>query len=254
MALLQTQAQGSAQIFHIVFIHRQIRVSCHTELGKLTHLAARKQICEVRAYHAGQRHKQQLLQRAFVGHVNQARQHARNLDNRNVVFTAKRITSAQPDNKVKRFVGHLRKGVRWIQPNGDQQRTNLIFEVILDPAALRRIAVAVRNNPNAVPRKLRHQGVVVQRILPLHHGMHRCRQAPKRLCRVGGLGLLICSAGQMQRRPDFKKLIEIGRNNTQKAQALKQWDFRASGPVQNPLVEGKNAVVPVQKLHDRSNR
>ena len=56
----------------------------------------------------------------------------------------------------------------------------------------------------------------------------------------------------MQRRPDFKKLIEIGRNNAQKAQALQQWYFRAFGPVQNPLVKGKNALVPVQKLHDRS--
>ena len=47
----------------------------------------------------------------------------------------------------------------------------------------------------------------------------------------------------------LKKLIKVGGNNRQIPQPLKQGHVGSARPVKHPLVEGKNAVVTVQKRH-----
>ena len=49
----------------------------------------------------------------------------------------------------------------------------------------------------------------------------------------------------------LEELVEVGRDDAQKAQPLQQRHLRATGPVQHPLVEGQDAVVPVQQLDIR---
>jgi hypothetical protein len=61
-----------------------------------------------------------------------------------------------------------------------------------------------------------------------------------------------CVAGlrrrQVGRGAHLEKLVEVGRDDAQKPQPLQQRHVRALGPVQHPLIEGKNAVVAVQEL------
>ena len=53
----------------------------------------------------------------------------------------------------------------------------------------------------------------------------------------------------MRCRPHFKELVQIGRNNTQVAQPLEQGYVGPLGPVQNPFIEGEDAMVTVKKLN-----
>src|SRR2546427_9176809 len=52
---------------------------------------------------------------------------------------------------------------------------------------------------------------------------------------------------EVGRHTDFKKLVQIGRHDAQIPQALQQGHIRALGPVQHALIEGKNAMVAIQK-------
>jgi hypothetical protein len=61
---------------------------------------------------------------------------------------------------------------------------------------------------------------------------------------LSGLALL---RQQMRFSPHLEEFIQIGRHNAQAAKALKQGHVFAVGPVKNPFVERKNAVVAVQQ-------
>ena len=170
VALFQPQAQGGAQVFYVVFIDFQVRVAGDAKLGKLPHFAPDKQIGQVRPDDAGER--QEKLAAFFLvpaGHVDEPRQDAGHLDDGDFIFPAEGIAPAQAHDEIQRLVGHLRKRVRRIKPDRNQQRPHGTFKVRLDPALLHRIALAMRHDTNAVLRKSRQQFFVVQRVLARHH-------------------------------------------------------------------------------------
>jgi hypothetical protein len=57
----------------------------------------------------------------------------------------------------------------------------------------------------------------------------------------------------MQHGPNFKKLIQIGRNDAQVPQSFKQRHFGAFGPIQNAGIEIQDAGISVQKGHYRED-
>jgi hypothetical protein len=56
----------------------------------------------------------------------------------------------RPHDEVQRLVGHLRKRVRRVQPHRHQQRAHFALEVLVDPLRWARVAVAVRDDFNAL--------------------------------------------------------------------------------------------------------
>ena len=50
---------------------------------------------------------------------------------------------------------------------------------------------------------------------------------------------------------DFKKLIQIGRDNAQIAQALQYGHILTRRPAQNPLIESHQAVVAIEQVRVR---
>ena len=186
----------------------------HPELRKLADLAAGKQIGQMRTDHAGQRQKQLVaLFSPPARHVDQARQHARHLDDGDFVFTAKRVMAAEPDDEIQRFVGHLRKRVRRIESDWHQQRPHGAFKISLHPAPLHRVALAMRNHADAVLCKRRKQFVVVRRVLARHHVVRHGRQGLERRDRTGAFQLVVACRREMRHRADFKKFVQVGRHD-----------------------------------------
>ena len=75
--------------------------------------------------------------------------------------------------------------------------------------------------------------------------MRNIRQPFERFNREQALVVLALVRRQMRFRPHFEELIEIGRNNAQVAKSLQQRHIFASDPIENPLVESQDALVPV---------
>ncbi len=90
----QTFAQRGTQVLHVVLVHRQIGMACHAELRKLPHLAAGKQLGQMRADGAGQRHKHRLATRHLGRQPDQPRQHPRHLDDGDFVFAPEGVAPA----------------------------------------------------------------------------------------------------------------------------------------------------------------
>ncbi|MPM75673.1 hypothetical protein SDC9_122667 [bioreactor metagenome] len=247
MPLLQPLPQRHAQVAHVFFVHRQIGVARDAELRELGHLAAREQVGKVRADDARQRDELHALGRDLCWQADHTRQDARNLDDSDLVLAPERIAALQAHDEVQRLVGHLRKGMRGIEPHRNQQRTHITLKILFHPALLRGIALAMRHHANAVGSKRGRQGFVVERVLPLDQGMRLFRQCLKRGLVVFALGLALQRRRQVRRSAHLKELVQIGRHDAQIAQPLHQRHILAHRPVKYPLVERQNAVITIQQ-------
>jgi hypothetical protein len=252
--MLQALAQRRAQVLDVFLVHREVGVARHAELGELAHLAPRKHAGQVGPHDARQRDKQRLAARHLGRHADQARQHPRHLDDGDRVFAAESVLAGEANDEVERLVRDLGKGMSRIQPYRNQERLDLALIVVVHPFALCRVALAVRNDVDALAREGRHQLVVVERVLPPYQRMRHLGQALEGLHGVVAL-VVACGIGdQVRRRPDLEEFVEVGRNDAQVAQALDQRHFRAVGPVEHPLVEGQDAVVAVEQRQRRLGR
>ena len=189
----------------------------------------------------------QLLGALDPRHRHEALERPRHLDDGDLVFAPESVAPAQPHDEVERLVGHLGEGVRRVQPHRQQQRLHLVDEVLAHPAALARIALAVRDDADAALFQRGQQLVVVDRVLAFHQGVHPFGQGAVGIDR-GGPPLLVGQAGRVVRREaDLEKLIQVGRHDGQVAQPLQQRDVGAAGPVEHALVEGQDALVAIEK-------
>ena len=181
----------------------------HAKLRKLADLATHKQILQMRADHAGERHKQPLATCYFGRHGNHARQHARHFHNGNVVLTPERVAPAQTHDEIQRLVGYFRKRMRRVQPHGNQQRAHLPLKILFHPMPLRQIPITMRDDFDALLLKRGHQFVVVQGVLAVHQAVGGSGQLLKRFDREHTLRLKRLAGGQMRLGPHLEKLIQI---------------------------------------------
>ena len=70
------------------------------------------------------------------GMLDDARQHARRLDDGDARVAAERIGARELDHEVQALVHDLRERVRGIEPDGRQQRPHLLREEARRPLAL----------------------------------------------------------------------------------------------------------------------
>ncbi len=245
VAARQAQAHGCAQVFYLFFVDRQIGVARDAKLRKLGHAAAREQIAQMRADQTGNGDETRRFAVARTRHAQITRQRTRHLDDGHFVFAPKGIAPSQAHDEIERFVGHLRKRMRGVEPDRQQQRLHLGGEVFLDPTPLRRGALAVRHDFDAALFQRWQQLLVVERILLRHQLVHLGRHLVEGL-RIDGSALLVADkCRQLGRKTHLEKLIQIGRHDGQVAQPLQQGHGRATGPVEYALIEGQNALIAV---------
>ena len=208
----------------------------------------------MRADHAGEHHEQRPLGRHTPRHADNARQHARHTHDGNFVVAPKRIRTLETDDEIERLVGHQRERMGRIQPDRDQQRPHLALKILLYPAALLGCALAVRDDANALRRKRRHERIVVQRVLACHQILRLGHERRERGHGVGPLGLATLRRRDVRRGAHLEEFIQVGRDDAQVAQALKQWHIAAASPVEYTLVESQDAVVAVEKRLGRGRQ
>ena len=217
-----------------------------TELRELAHRPARKQLGQVRPNDAGEQHKRFAPPGQPFGQFDHTRQHARDLEDGDLVVAPESVLATQVKNEVERFVGHLRQRVGRVDAHRHQQGLDLAVEISLHPAALGLGSLAVREDANALFLEGRQQHMVVEPVLLIDHftgPVDDARQLPRQMVAVARRerGLHVrCNA-------DFKKFVEVGRDDAQVTQALQQRHFLAARPVQHTLIEGQDAQVTVEQ-------
>ena len=198
----------------------------------------------MRADDAGQQHKTLLARHQLLGQPDHPRQHPRHLDDGDGVFAAKGVLAAQANDEVQRLVGHQRKWMRRIQPNGNEQGPNLLLEELIDPLALRFGSVRVAQDHDALALEQRHQLVIEGGVLVVDQAM-----------RVFGDGLDVtvghARAGQsgsleVVGKADLEKLVDVRRDDADVAQALEQRHIVPQGLRQNPPVEFEDRGLATQ--------
>ncbi len=137
--------------------------------------------------------------------------------------------------------------MRGIEADGDQQRTHLGLEILAHPGALGRIAIAVRDDRDALAGEGGREVVVVEGVLPLDQLVREGRKLLEAAHRGRTLGLARERGRQVIRRAHLEPLVQVGRDDGQEAQALQQRNAWPLGPVQHPFVEGEDAVVTVEE-------
>ena len=247
MAHDQAFAQRGAEVLHVVFIHRKVGVACDAELRKLADLTAWKQVNQVRTDHTGKRHQHRMVARHLGWQPDQAGQHPRYLDDGDFVFAPKSITATEAGNEVERLVGHLRERVGRVQAHRDQQRPHLALKVRLHPPALRHVALAMRQDLDAVAGKSRQKLVVVQRVLLGDQGVRGGGHGLKTGTAVGAFVVLTPRGTQVGCGAHLKELVKVGRDDAQVAEPLKQRHVGAVRPVKHPGIKSQDAVVSVQQ-------
>ena len=98
-------------------------------------------------------------------HAKEPRQDARHFDDRDFILSAEGVLASEAHDEIERLVRHLRERVRRVKPDRQQQRLHFPAEIVLDPAALARVAFAVRDELDSLLFQQRQQLVVVDGIL-----------------------------------------------------------------------------------------
>ena len=91
MPMHQTLAQSGTQVLHLILVYGQIGMACYPKLRELLDHAAFKQLAQMGAYHAGQSDKDGLGARHFFWQTDDSRQHARHLDDRDLIAASKSV-------------------------------------------------------------------------------------------------------------------------------------------------------------------
>ena len=97
--------------------------------------------------------RQQTEGHAVAGYVvrqlDDARQYAGRLDDGDGRAAPERILAAQRNDEIEALIHHLREGVGRVQADRGQQGAHFAVEILLDPGALRLVAVAVAQQMHA---------------------------------------------------------------------------------------------------------
>ena len=250
VALLQPQAQRGAQVLDFFLVDREVRVTGDAELRELRHLATGEQLMQVGADHAGQGDPQ-LLGAADPGRqLDHALQRSRHLDDGDLVLAAEGIHPVEPDHEIQRLVGHQGERMRGVEADRHQQRLHGAVEVLADPVPLRAVALAMRDDADAVLGQRRQHLVVEDRVLPVDQRVGRGCNALEAVDRIGA-GVAAAPVGlQVGCRADLEEFVQVGRHDAQVAQPLQCRNVIAMGPFEHALVEGQDAGVAVEQ-HQR---
>ncbi len=100
--------------------------------------------------------------------------------------------------------------MRRVEPDGQQQRLHLGGKVFLDPAPLRRAALAVRDDFDAAFFEYGQQLLVEDHVLQIDQGMDFGCDLAKGLCGNGPALLVAHKSRQLWRKTHLEKLIQIG--------------------------------------------
>ena len=178
VARRQPGAQRMAQVGDLLLVHLQVGVARDAELRERLDLAAREQLLQVRADDAGQQRKG-LAAVAEVGRqLDDARQHARHLDDGDAVVAAEGVLAGQARNEVQRLVGPpAGKGGPGSSPTGTSSGLTSRSKYLLTQGALRLVAVGMVEHHDALLAQQRRELLVEDVVLLVDQQVRRAAHA-----------------------------------------------------------------------------
>ena len=189
------------------------------------------------------------LRAAVLRQLDDARQHARHLHDGDRVLASERVASAKLHDEVQRLVGHLRKRVRRVEPDGHQQRPHLALEEARHPFALPLGAFGVVDHPDAVQGQRRHHLLVEHGVLLFDQRVRFYRDVDQVAKRIAGTGR--ARRFQRARETHLEELVEIGRHDGDVAQPLQQRHVGTQRLGQHAPVEFEDGALAIEERQPR---
>ena len=154
---------------------------------------------------------------------------------------AEGVASVQAHDEVQALVQDPRNRSRRVERRRAQYWDDLLSEVALEPLALRARPVVAADEANSLVKE-RGDELVVEHSVLLVNG--RARLLGDRPQHLGGAHAVrserCCARLEPMLEPgdsDLEELVEIGRRDTEKLQALEKWDGRVFRLMQDAHVE-----------------
>ena len=248
LAAHQLALQGLAQVLDFVLVDPQVAVARDAELRIGDHFAPGEQVRDMRVDDGGQQTEGHAVGN-LVRQLDHARQHARRLDDGDRRAAAEGVLAAQRDDEIEALVNYLRKRVGRVQADRRQQRAHFAVEIILDPGALRLVAVLVAQQVHARRAQGRQHVVIEDLVLLFHQRMAFLVDALQigRQGRVAGQGAADAAGRQQAGHAHFEELIHVAADDAQIAQAFEQGNIRIFGLRHDAPVEGQLRQFPVKQ-------
>jgi hypothetical protein len=252
MALRQFALQRDAQVLHFFVIDEQVGVARDAELVAAEHVHAAEQFTDAGVEHGREEDEAVGDAAQRLGQADYARQRARRLDDGGAGTAAKGVGAFQLDGEVQALVQYPREGMRWVQADRREHRHDFADEVVANPGALLVGPQAAPKEGNPLHFQRGEDHVVEQGVLLANQFVRLVGDAAIDLVRrhaVGADGMaaqfeLFLESGDA----DFEKLVEVGRDDAKKAQALEQRHAIIGGLGQYTPVEGKQGELPVEEM------
>jgi hypothetical protein len=150
VALRQFALQLGAQVGDFFLVDEQVGVAGGAELVAAEHGHAGEQLADEFVQDGRQEDEAVFAAGQFFRQADDARQHARRLDDGGVGAAPEGVLAFQFDGEVEALVEHAREGVRRVEPDRRQHRHHLAVEVFADPFALRLVPARAAQEADAL--------------------------------------------------------------------------------------------------------
>ena len=245
----QLSLQRPQQVVHLLFVHKEVAVARNPKLIDAGGLHAGEQLVHVRV---DDRRKQDEVIRPFGAGLRQPHhpgQGPGRLDDGLAAVAAKGVLALEVDDERQALVQGVREWMGRVQADGAHDGRQFMIEVALDPLSLGVAPFLLVDEADVLCAQGRQQHFVQHRILLVYDRSSGLGDAPQLLRRRkvvraalhGAVGLLLLEAGD----PYFKKLVQQGAGDAEKAQPFKQRQRFRLGLGQHPPVELQQRELPI---------
>ena len=249
-ALRKLALDRTPKIVDFFLVDEQVRVARHAKLPAALDLHAFEELAHVALHDRRQVDERQLARIAFLSrHVDDARQRARHLHDREVRVAAEGIGAGELDDEVQALVLDLRERPCRVEREGRQHRFHFELEVALERRRLRPRRALWLQQVDARLGQCRRQLVVEDAVL-LRDQCPRARVDRDELLAdrhaVGADGDGAALLALLERGDaDLEELIEVRGTDREEAQPLEERHRPVLGKIKNALVELEERQFPI---------
>ena len=250
--------QRVAQVLDVVFVELEVGVARQPELRVRHDVATREEVVQVRMHDRRQQHEGMPRLGDLDRHLDDPRQDARRLDDRDPRLPPERIAAGELDDEVEALVDDLRPRMGRVEADGRQHGTHFAREIIGGPGRERRRAIDAVDQAHAVCGERRQDVVVEDAVLVVDQlvqlaGDRRVARAQRLRCRVarGGRQVqLLAQAGDA----NLEELVDVVADDTEIAKPLEQRHVRIDRHRQHAAIEGDQRQFAIDARIGRRRR
>ncbi len=237
--------QGLEEVLGVVLLDLQVLVAGDPEGVVLQDLHAREQLFQV----VGGRDDVLDGDVAARGGLQEAGEQRRHLDAREVLVAADRV--AYDDGQVQGEAGDVREGVRGVDGQRGEDREDLVPEEREEAGLFLLGQLRPADQVDALVREGGGDVLVVAGGVPGHQLAGAGPDHLQHLARLeagGGAGGDAGGDPALEAgHPDHEELVQVAGEDREEVRAFQQGCVRVLGQLQDPLVEGEPAALPVEE-------